>query len=361
MPENSSNTDVIPLEIILADEYKTALIKYHYLDGFGPGTIFDEIADINDEKDPKIQSNQYDPNFGDFYFASLGSAEANMIAFGMNNSSDRRILFSTLRAYVNDVTNQQLLKLPKGSSFLCEESRFVQAWYDEMMRASIRGLRKAGCEIIGLPLQYSEQTSIVVSRASPAESSLDAKIDSLAKTVDAKMELSAKYSSRFRKYVLAGIAGLYFTAAVAGIASFVFVQNAKKQLKDKEQEWELKINDRTNLAYVSAERVINEKIDSFISMYAPDVGKDLPLEQRLPLVFAQLKADSKKELIDTMATDVMPIVEARIEKMYGRQLTQEEMNIIAEQVKVKFKEMIESGEIDIMKVIMSAGKKEKKD
>lgn len=351
MPENSSNHEVKVIETILAEEYKTAFKEKQYLDGFGEFTIFSEIADIKEEQDPKVHSDRYDPYFGDFYFASLGSAEANMLEFCRNNTADTKsIRFFSLRGYVNDVVHRQLSDLTKASSSLCGEPRFVEAWFDEMMRASIRGLRKAGCEIRGLPLQYSEPASAGPD-ISPAIGNLEQKVDSVGKKID----YSVKHSSRSHKYTLIGLAGLYLIAAAAGIASFVFIHNAKKQLGDKEAEWKSEMNYKINSAYnnvlVNAEVVFRQRIDAYLNSCAPDVGKGLSLEERLPLVFNMLKADAKKELVQTVAAEGMPLFEAR----YGQPISEEKIvqNII---------DAIKSGRITISDLIQPpAGRPEKKE
>lgn len=290
-------------------EYEAAFKAHNYLDGFGEFTIFSEIADITQEANPQVDSGTYDAEFAKFYFAALGSTEADMFEYGCRKVGNKEdVPYSYVRSYLTERVRKHISDLRESPSmFLCDEPRFVQAWYDEMMRAAVRGLRTAGCAFRGLPAQYSERNSIAVSGA-PAVGNLEQRIDSLEKGINEELEKSARQSSRFSKYVIAGIAGLYFIAAAAGIASVVFVQNAKKQLREKETELEKKVDDKiADVRYAfnsDLESNIWSIIGNALDTYAPNIDKTLPRQERLHAALKVLEENKKAELLETIRAEI---------------------------------------------------------
>ena len=340
----------------LVAEYKSAFLHGdRFLEGFGTFLAIDAIGSARKEQrrdallseKPSYNSEPFlDTDLGSNYFDSLAKTEWEIFGAGKKHET---ISYARLTQFIEEFIDTDIGKIKRSpSAYLCEYTVFLHAWFDDMLRAGIKGTRRAGCEITDLPLQYSEKKQGKISSVG-----LEQKVDSLDKKLDTKLDSYTGLLSRFKKYSLAGLVGLYVLAATAGIASFVFVQNAKKQLKEKEAEWEKKIDYRINSAYdnaiINVESLFRQKIDSYMNSCAPDIGKGLSLEERLPLVFAQLKEDTKNELVKTTINELIPIFEAR----YGQPISDEDIERIAD----KLISMIKSGRITISDLLQAPDKK----
>jgi len=321
---------ITPIEQLIA-EYKRAYLRDRQLVDFGSFLTIDAIGNArllarenhNSEYDKFESEPILDTEIGPRYFKSLANMQEELTNVGRaSNYAD----FSKITRYVDDMVAIDFDTLKYSASYyLLESHEFRHAWFDDMLRAGLRGIKKTDCELMDLPVQYRK--SFVQNTTSKESAEL-------------KGSLLAEFrkNSRFRKLTIAGFAGIYLLAAASGIGLTYLYDWAGTKFRDKEQEWETKIDEkidyRTDLAYIRAERTINKKIDSFINMYAPDTGKDLPLEKRLPLVFDMLKEDAKNELVQIVIKEGMPVFEAR----YGPPISEEKIvqNVIA---------AIKSGEI----------------
>lgn len=333
-PDNVDNSSKVdnPIEVIIK-EYKTAFLRDRYLDGFGSFLTIDavgnakETARENAEHDDKYASEPIlDTELGPRYFTSLANIDEEMMMVGHANNYST---FSKITKYIEDIVSIDFGKIKySASSYLLDSEEFHHAWFDDMLRAGLRGLRKTNCELSDIPVHY---------RAKVGQTSIS-ETDNHSKDLKNIVAGEFKKNSRFRKLTLAGLAGFYVLAAASGIGLVCLYDWAGSRFKDKEKEWETKIDEkidyRTDLAYLHAEKTINDKLNSFINTYAPDIGKDLPLEKRLPLVFDMLKEDAKNELLQIFVKEGMPIFEAR----YGPPISEEKIvqNVIA---------AIKSGEI----------------
>ena len=322
----------------LVAEYKSAFLHGdRFLEGFGTFLAIDAIGSARKEqrRDALLtEKHNYnsepflDTEIGPKYFESLANIEWEMFSAGKNYET---MGYAKLTGYIDGFVDSDIDWITDSkSAYLCEYTAFLHAWFDDMLRAGIKGIRRADCEITDLPLQYSEKQLEKVS-----SSDLEQKMDLL----DKKIDDSLKRSSHFKNYLLAGIAGLYLIAAAAVIGSVVFIQNTKKEI-------DYRISSAYDNAIINAETVFRQRIDAYLNSCAPDVGKDLPLEERLPLVFNMLKEDARKELVQTVAAEGMPMFEAR----YGQPINEEKIvqNII---------DAIKSGKITISDLFQAPGKK----
>jgi len=323
----------------LVAEYKSAFLHGdRFLEGFGTFLTIDTIGSARKEQRREAEPGEkkdyqsepfLDTEIGPKYFESLANIEWEMFGAGKKYETMGYVkLIGYIDGFV-DLDIDWISEDPK-KAYLGKCNAFRHAWFDDMLRAGIKGLKRAGCEITAPPVQYSEKQ-----QEKASSSDLEQKMDLL----DKKIDDSLKRSSHFKNYLLAGIAGLYFLAAAAGTASVVFIQNTKKEI-------DYRISSAYDNAIINAETVFRQRIDAYLNSCAPDVGKDLPLEERLPLVFNMLKDDAKKELVQTVATEGMPLFEAR----YGQPISEEKIvqNII---------DAIKSGRITISDLFQAPDKK----
>jgi len=311
------NKIITPIEQLIA-EYKRAYLRDRQLVDFGSFLTIDAIGNAkllarenHDSEYDKFESEPIlDTELGPRYFKSLANMEEELTNIGRaSDCAD----FSRITRYVDDMVAMDFDTLKYSASYyLLESHEFRHAWFDDMLRAGLRGIKKTDCEITDLPVQYRKYFVQNTKSKEAAE-------------FKSSLLTEFKKNSRFRKLTIAGFAGIYLLAAASGIGLTCLYDWAGNKFSSKETEWERKIDEkidyRTDLAYIRAEQTLNNKINSFINMYAPDTEKDLPLEKRLPLVFGMLKEDAKNELVQIVVKEYMPIFEAR----YGPPISEEKI------------------------------------
>lgn len=314
-------------------EYTRAFRRDKYLKGFGEFRVDSAVSSIKDEKDYQIKSDSnLDARFNDFYFSSLALTEIEMEEYGRTNGPPS---FAKIEEIIEGDTISELEELGEGNSaYLCQHPRFIKAWYDEKLRAAIRGLRNAKCQLT-LPAEY--------------KMNLDS-FDVPEKRVN---ELKESVGSVRRYFMMAAV--ITIASSVLGWGLFYFIA-PKKLEKEKQGMYtgiDQRISDLRCTVTSDLEKGVWDIIRNAMNLYAPETGKNLSPQERLPIVINSLEKEQKDRLIEQIKTDIIPYFQQQVS--YNG-MPDNEIEMHAQQIANKIIEMIKSGKITLSDFLNSEKK-----
>jgi len=276
----------------LAKSYKKSYLKDRSKPGFGKFLMPDVLTDItrdfyedkNYHSDPSIHA-----HIRELYFESLARTEIEMEKNGRLKDS---MTFAYLQNGINELVNNHLNKmLDSYSNFLVVESSFSHAWFDDMLRAGLKGLRKTDCELLDLPSHYQSLYE---------PDSLDSVVSEADNSADKSIQDYFQYS-RLKRLVITGFALTFLGFGVNKTIDFYFLNRAKDQLTEKETEWKSELNNKLSTAYDRLPAEIESSLvqigSKYIHNYVPGIDKDLSFEKKCEITWKKLKANEKDKFI----------------------------------------------------------------
>lgn len=301
MPTESKEL-YVDLEV-LTQEYKTGHDRNHkFLKGFGDFIVMNTYVDIQDRSGKqknreKFQSDAWDYKFLERYFKTLASMEYEMYNLAIEEG---HLSWSTIMKYVSGAVASHLDLIKKKhskihSTIRLDEDTFAWAWTDEMVRAGLRGIRRAGCTRSGVPLHHQgEQEKI------PASHDLLKRLESIetkTESIERKLDKQTKSISRTRKIMIAGFAATaLLLVGGAYIAHNFFLQ--------KESEWETKVDRMPSQVRYQLESGFKEIGIKYIQMTGFEIDKKLSFEEQWDFFWNQLEDKKKKEFMNYATTNL---------------------------------------------------------
>lgn len=304
MVEDSSKKGVLPIEGLIK-EYRHAYAHHHFLDGFGNFLAIDAMISAKEkmrenfpEKAGKHESDSAIDTFvGERYFKSLANAELEMHDFGQKKG---HVIFSKVRSYVENMADIDFEEIScSPSEFLCGGAEFIHGWVDDLLRASLRGLNRAGCEILDLPVHYRP---------------LNERTGSHTVNGEKKNDVSSKNYNSLKRLVLLGFAGVFLMLGVNKSIDFYVFNQTKKDLRQKEEEWEMRISNVPFQVRYTLEGIA----DKYIEKYYPDININIPFEEKWYLFWMRVKEDGKQEIKNEITSEINKVSNDDLRKWMER-------------------------------------------